>query len=35
MIKAQDLQDQHCILVEGPGPGDAEFAAQIRDFKSA
>jgi hypothetical protein len=28
MIKSQDLQEQHWILVEGPGPGDAEFAAQ-------
>jgi hypothetical protein len=35
MIKAQDLQDQHCILVEGAGPSDAEFSAQLRDFKSA
>jgi|SRR5450631_135784 hypothetical protein len=29
MIKSQDLQEQHWILVEGPGPGDAEFAAQF------
>jgi hypothetical protein len=35
MMKSQDLQDQHWSLVEGPGPGDAEFAAQLRDFKSA
>ena len=28
MMKSQDLQDQHWSLVEGPGPGDAEFAAQ-------
>jgi hypothetical protein len=28
MMKSQDLQDQYWSLVEGPGPGDAEFAAQ-------
>ena len=28
MMQFQDLQEHHWLLVEGPGPGDAEFAAQ-------